>query len=102
MSARERFQSIGHPSAAAGRAMISCPLCEGDAIAEVDGSSDERGSHATLERFECENGHNEDHLTRAEERSVLESALDWLSEAREAMEGAYWDDRHDRMRDDGY
>lgn len=94
-----------HVSASRGYAPAICPVCpeadEVDAVAQVDGYADERAPFASLEDFECERGHSINDLTTAQERAILDSALDWISEALDAMRSAADDARFDSYREEG-
>lgn len=64
--------------------------------------SNERGSWAFLESFCCEAGHRLGDLSPAQEGAILESALDWIAGALDAMESARWDGLIDRYREEGF
>lgn len=92
------------PSFAKGQAPVSCPICAQDvedAIATVGRDQDGRGRrYDVLDGFECPAGHNWNDLSSEQERVVLDAALSWLSDAREALEDAYWDARYQGRSED--
>lgn len=91
------------PSASQNRAKVACPLCDDDSdgIAVVGGDESERGSHAVLDAFSCPNGHTQDDLSPSQERATLDSALDYLADARGALTDLGNDQRYDQRREDG-
>lgn len=92
-------------SASRGRAPVRCPACpesdEVEAVAQVGGDADERGSYAILEAFECPRGHTMSDLTLAQESTVLADAREWLADALDAMQSAADDARFDSYREEG-
>ena len=91
-------------SAAASRAIVLCPACpedsDGEAEATVGGGEDERGSYPYLEAYRCENGHHLGDLTPEMEGRVLESTLEWIAEALDAMRSAHDDQVYHNWRDE--
>ncbi len=94
------------PSVARGIAPYLCPLCalldrDVEGVVQVEGYEDERGSRAILGRVELPCGHTEDHLTQDQAEDALTSAVEWLSDAREALRDAHWDAKIDEYRENG-
>lgn len=72
-----------------------CPACPVDS--DVEGIATVGG--AVLDAFECENGHRLNDLTRSQERTILESAVDWIVDSLDAMRDLQADQRYDMERD---
>ncbi len=94
------------PSVSRNLAPILCPLCalldrDVQGVVSVEGYEDERGSRAILGRVELPCGHTEDHLTQDQADDALTSAVEWLSDGREALRDMANDQAFDYSRDEG-
>ncbi len=93
-------------SVSRGQVVVLCPRCpedsDGEGLATVGRVEDEWGSEPILERFEgCPNSHTEDDLTPEQTAHILESAVEYLADATEALRDMANDQAMDYYRDEG-